>query len=295
MSVSETESKLDEMECNSLRKAISEVETVLAVSTPGTRPLFESFLVNARGRLVTLDKKIKESQAMREAEAREQVAVAYLAQKEAALSAAEKQTYSGFLNKPFFTKNDFGNLEQFYSRTWDRLSESGKDEMSHRVWAGIRRNEYTFAELPKTVREKETEHAYKRLRDSAIGSVEAQRIPETDREDFIRAYEAGKREEAEKILGRDSFKKGMFRGPESKSIEHAEASQRRESESRALLQEAKSGRDATAKHDKSPQPSAMGQADFSAIDLSGMKTAGESSNVAPPSVPNGLAANTRQR
>ena len=221
MTESDSESKRDEIENENLQRTISQVETVLAVSTPANRPLLETFLQNAKGRVAALEKKIKDSQKEREAEAREQASVAYLAQKETALSASEKETFSGFLDKSFFTKRDFGSLESFYVKTWDRLSERGKDEMSHRVWEGIRRDEYKFTDLPKIVQEKEMERAYSRLRGSAISSADESKIPANDREDFCRAYEAGKREEAAKILDRESFKKTMFRHPESKGVKQA--------------------------------------------------------------------------
>ena len=75
--------------------------------------------------------------------------------KEAALNTKEKEQYSGFLKEDFFTKKDFGRLDDFYAHTWDRLSEGGKEQMSKRIWEGVRRNEYKFTDLPKDVQEKE--------------------------------------------------------------------------------------------------------------------------------------------
>lgn len=176
----------------------------------------------ARGRVQMLEKKISDSRTEQEARSREQAALAVaMAERETRLNASEKETFGGFLKKDFFTKSDFSSLESFYSKTWDRLSDRGKDEMSHRVWEGIRRGEYTFSELPKTVREKETEWAYTTLvnRQRSVSGMDA--IPAGDREDFIRAYESGKKEEAQKVLERDSFKQNMFRSSESKSIKQA--------------------------------------------------------------------------
>ena len=285
MTVSDSDWKLDEMECENLQRAISEVETARAAAPPGARSFFENFLLNAKGRIAALEKKIKETKAEKETEAREHLALAYLAQNEAALSASEKQTFSGFLGKPFFTKDDFGSLEKFYSHTWDRLSEAGKDEMSRRVWEGIRRNEYTFAELPKVVRDKETEHAYKRLRDSAIGSVEAQRIPEKDREDFIRAYESGKREEAEQILGRDSFANGMFRGSESRSVDHARVDSGRDSDGKSVGGQVAAG-DLPDKVPQEPVKSAgKANLDVSDLNLDGLQLAEASSAPSSANIP----------
>jgi len=161
MRENDSEYKLDELEQVSLQKVISEVETALAVSTPGTRGVFENLLSNARGRLGTLEKKIKETKEEKEAQAREEATtIAQLAENETSLSREEKKTYSGFLKEEYFTKKDFNRLEQFYAHTWDRLSEKGKNEMSHRVWEGIRRDEYIFSELPETVQGKEADRVY---------------------------------------------------------------------------------------------------------------------------------------
>lgn len=64
----------------------------------------------------------------------ETLGLVYLVQKEARLSAAEKQQYGSFLEKDFFTKNDFDDLDKFYGSAWDRLTDDGKAQMSHRVW-----------------------------------------------------------------------------------------------------------------------------------------------------------------
>jgi hypothetical protein len=97
--------------------------------------------------------------------------------------------------------------------------------MSHRIWEGIRRDEYKFTELPKSVQEKEAKQAYRLLHDSPVKPEGINRIPEKDRDDFIRAYEAGHQEEAKKVLERDSFKKNMFLESDSKVIQHAKVGQ----------------------------------------------------------------------
>lgn len=272
MADSENESRLDEMERDSLQKVISEVERALAASVPGSRMALINFLENAKSRVATLDKKIKDSQVARETRANEQASVAYLAQKEAALSGSEKETFSGFLGKEFFTKKDFGDLDQFYTRTWDHLSEGGKDQMSHRIWEGVRRDKYTFGELPKTVREKETEHAYMRLRDSSIGLGSASRIPETDRGDFIRAYEGGRREEAGKILERESFKANMFRESSSKEVRHSPIGHGNV-ESATVVAKTRSGESINARKTPVAEAGSLAELDVSSIDLGQMKPA----------------------
>lgn len=242
MAVAEAELRQAEMEHDNLQNTISEMRTALAFAAAGSRPVLEQAIQNATGRLRVVEKKIKDTRTELEGRAREQAeAISYQAQKETALSARERETFDGFLKMDYFTKKDFGCLEDFYAKTWDRLSESGKNEMSHRVWQGIRKNEYTFAELPDTVREKESDRAYRRLKDSAIGVGDAARIPERDRQDFIRAYEGGKRDEAEKVLNRDGFKAGMFRGAQGTAVKHERSETGRDSEGQKIGAEIAAG------------------------------------------------------
>ena len=81
-----------------------------------------------------------------------------LVSRETALNSSEKQEYAGFLKKDYFTKKDFAALEHFYAHSWEKLSEGGKDQMSHRVWEGVRRGEFKFEELPKAIKEREAQH-----------------------------------------------------------------------------------------------------------------------------------------
>ena len=214
-------SDADRMEQAGLERAVADIEREVLASPPGTRPLFNGFLLNAKARLGVLEKKIHDEEREERDHATNEIALVSLAQSEAALSAKEKETYDGFLKKEFFTKRDFAKLDEFYAHSWDRLSESGKDQMSHRIWEGIRRDEYKFTELPKSVQEKEAKRAYDVVKRREVDSPTAARIPDKDRDDFIRAYEAGKQEEAKKVLERDSFKKNMFRESDSTEIKHA--------------------------------------------------------------------------
>jgi len=81
-------------------------------------------------------------------------------------------------------------LDHFYAHSWDRLSEDGKDQMSRRIWEGVRRDEYKFADLSKDIQEKEESRAYKLLSVSPKQSANVMRIPQKDKNDFIRAYES---------------------------------------------------------------------------------------------------------
>lgn len=62
----------------------------------------------------------------------------YNAENETQLSPPEKKAFAALLSKSRFTKGDFAAMETFYATAYDRLSESGKDELSRRIWAGKR-------------------------------------------------------------------------------------------------------------------------------------------------------------
>jgi hypothetical protein len=81
--------------------------------------------------------------------------------------------------------------------------------MSRRTWEGIRHDEYKFTDLPKNVREKEEDFVYTKLSDHSRVYTALDQIPESDRTDFIHAYEAGDRKEAGKVLSRDSFRRNV--------------------------------------------------------------------------------------
>ncbi len=71
--------------------------------------------------------------------------------------------------------------------------------MSHRIWEGIRHDEYEFTDLPYDPKEKESQ----RIRELFARS-QLKQIPEQDRADFVRAYDCGDKEQAYEILDRDS-------------------------------------------------------------------------------------------
>ncbi len=187
-----------------------------------------------KGRLSTLDKKISEAIEEREVQAREQAAIAIMAQKEAALTACEQAEYSAFLKEDFFTKRDFGRLEQFYAHAYDRLSEEGKDEMSHRVWEGVRHGEYRLSDLPKDVRDKEEDRVYAKFLDPSRSRDSLEHIPEKDRNDFILAYKAGDRKEAGDVLNRESFRRSVA-PDDSNRAKHQMATAGKEADDHSVL------------------------------------------------------------
>lgn len=159
MAATEADILRDEQERSSLLKVIADVETAVIAAASGTRRILENTLENAKKQVATLDKKIEEARMEYAAEVQAKVAAAEaLAAKETRLTAEERETYRGFLEKPYFTKKDFGEVDQFCRRGYDRLSESGKEEMSKRIDEGIKRGEFKFSDLPETIQSKETAH-----------------------------------------------------------------------------------------------------------------------------------------
>jgi hypothetical protein len=276
----DSEVKMDELEEGSLQKVISEVETALAVSTPGTRGILENLLSNAKGRLGTLEKKIKETKAEKEARAREEVnSIARLAESETALSRKEKEIYSGFLKEEYFTERDFGGLEQFYGKTWDRLSESGKDEMSHRIWEGIRRDEFKFSELPRNVQAKEAERVYNTLSEPTA-EAEIRRIPIQDRSDFCHAFEDGDIVKSGEVLDRESFRQNLWREPARGAAVSVVT----------LPREDIPVHEAT----RTADPNSLSSLEVGAIDFSQIKQAGDSPPVSAQDISNARGA-SRER
>lgn len=55
---------------------------------------------------------------------------------ETSLNHTEKSAYRQLLEKPYFTKNDFTAMEAFYDKAFDKLTETGKDQISRRTKLG---------------------------------------------------------------------------------------------------------------------------------------------------------------
>lgn len=159
MAATEDDILRDEQERNNLLKVIADVETAMAVSTPGTRRVLENTVENARKRIATLDRRIDEAKVEHAAEVQTQIAVAAaLAAKETKLSAKEREAYRGFMEEAYFTRKDLGRLDEFYTHSYDRLSEGGKEEMSQRLHEGIKRGEISYSDLSHAIRERDDAH-----------------------------------------------------------------------------------------------------------------------------------------
>ena len=169
MAATESDIIRDEQEEGNLLKAISDVETAIMNAAPTMRRILENTRDNAMKRVAVLEKKIAEAKI--EAQTAEQAritAAAALAAKETKLNEQERQTYRGFLEESYFTKRDFGKLDEFYKHSYDRLSEGGKDEMSKRIHEGIRRGEFKESDLPNAVLQRELGHRAAKAKDNTL-------------------------------------------------------------------------------------------------------------------------------
>ena len=276
------------MEYASLQSSIASAERLMQ-SAPGPNILLANFVENAKSRVGFIERKIKESQE-KETRAEEQakafVALRQDAERETALSESERQTYDRFLSEDFFTRKDFSRLDQFYSHSWDRLSQHGKDEMSHRVWEGVRQGNYTFGQLPPSVKEKETKQAYDLFRNGSAADHNLSQIPASDRNDFIRAYEAGKTEEASKIIERPCFRDNLFRDTKSEIKKHASAEQAYGADRNNLRSQITTNAVAPAPVNETEGPAGKGDLAIPALNLKGMELADAPAQISAANIPN---------
>lgn len=199
-------SDIKDAELGSLHQVVLQIEAMVANHAvgQGMANVLHRMLSEAQARIGTIQQEQKQEQIEKEEKSVRELAVAYQVQREAALNAAERVQYESFLKKDFFAREDFAGLESFYQNSYDKLTDGGKAEMSTRVWEGVRRKEYEFIDLPDIVKEKEAQ----RLRDSLSGKVldsHLHRIPASDRDEFVRAWDEGNRNASYQVLNRQSF------------------------------------------------------------------------------------------
>jgi hypothetical protein len=221
-------------EAAQLKTAVANISAMLASGTAcqgsASSILLATMLESAKSRLAHIERNIEEEEKEQRQKSASELAIAYKARQETKLNAVEQRQYAEFLEKPHFTKSDFGILESFYTKTWDRLSEDGKAEMSQRVWGGVRSKEYEFSELPDIVKDKEAQRLYDQLKSKAYDE-NLSTIPKQEREDFMKAWSDGKRDAAQKVLERASFAEnvalsaGSVRSESAKIIPKAAAAQ----------------------------------------------------------------------
>lgn len=203
-------SELDKAELQRLQLAVAQAEELFAKGISSVA--LTTFLNAGQQRLSTLQAEGSlegESESKRK-EKLLNLEAGIIVAREHRLSAAEKYAFADLLTYSHFKREHFVEIEAFYAQSWDKLSENGKAQLSHRVWEGIRQDEYSFTELPKIIQKKESEKIFESLTEgqSLLG------IPEKDREDFVREYQSGRHEEAARILERPSFKESVSRSPE---------------------------------------------------------------------------------
>lgn len=214
----------EEAEYASLESTIAQIQRTMQFGggDAGTAALLMKFVENARARLDELQREAKRNAEKEKLAAETNLQFAAMVEREKALSEAERVEYAALLEHEHFTRAEFGKLEHFYSNSWDRLTDKGKDEMSQRVWGGVRHGEYGFTELPEVVQEKEAQQMELVLRHSKDSKTEISAIPEQDRTDFLQARDEGKAKKSYEILDRPSFAAHAFAG-ESKGTAAKEA------------------------------------------------------------------------
>lgn len=191
-----------------LAEAVERLERVVrAARASGGSPntsILVSHLESLKDRMAVEESEIQTERETKKQLTERELALVFLVEQETALSLAEREQYGAFLSHEFFTKADFEDLAGFYANTWDRLSENGKAQMSHRVWEGVRQEQYQFSELPEEVKAKEAQRLYDLL-SRRTPPAELLNIPEMEREVFLRQWKAGNRSEAHEILNRPEF------------------------------------------------------------------------------------------
>jgi hypothetical protein len=257
-------SKIDEIESWKLQARISDIEHQLSssgASAGSSTSMLVEILNDAKKQLTGLQ--IKEQShhddERRKADA-QLVAVVQLVAQETALNQRERQQYGAFIQKEFFTKNDFTALEDFYASAWDRLTDGGKAQMSHRVWEGVRRDEYQFSELPEKIKEKEALQLYGMLSGAKQMPEELNNIPQADRDDFTRAWNSGRKNEAYAVLNRSSFKDNLAVTPREVNETRAVESTKLETKAITTSEEKPTQKTETAQ--------IVGKLDLAAIDIS---------------------------
>ncbi len=222
--------KEDELQASTLREVIERLEDALKSGAKRLDEfLLKGELSNKRSELAAATQHQEHVEKEKKEEKNRELAYElHLVEQEIRLNAEEKEQYAGFLSQQFFTKADFDKLESFYANTWDKLTDEGKAQMSQRVWEGIRQGEYTFGELPETVRKKESEWLYLQITGEKESAPWVSNIPEQDRQEFKRAYEAKDEKAVIEILERPSVVQAA--APAKVAIKEADATKEVQSE-----------------------------------------------------------------
>ena len=257
-------SEIDKAEYQRIETAIKATEDKMA-SNPHIRQNASAAITEpAKRRLETLDREghgLLNPDNDRKKQSIEAAQIAILVLQESHLNSAEKQTYGGFLQCEYFTRSDFGKLEEFYADggAWDRLSPEGKKQMSDRFWGGIEQGEYTLDETPDNVRKKEVGQLAYYLEHPEQAPESIKRMNPKSKEEFLEARKAGNETAALEILNnRDLFES-------STKVMTQEASERSElasGEKAAQVAKAEKAEDAGASLDSDRGPEGRSFASF---------------------------------
>lgn len=149
-------SELDKIEYEKLTELATKLETVLNRTGP-TQAGVSALLTTALGRIENLQHEgvlNPDQDEKRKNRSTQEIAIAAIVARETRLNEQEKASFAGFLEKDAFEKKDFKKLEQFYTHSYDKLSDDGKAQMSHRIEEGIRRGNFERDDLPTVIQEK---------------------------------------------------------------------------------------------------------------------------------------------
>ena len=198
-------SDLDKAEYQRIEAAIRATEDQMANNPHVRHDASVALMEPAKRRLETMDQEgrgLLNSDDERRKQSMEAAQIAVLVLQESRLNSAEKQAFGGFLQSEYFTRSDFGKLEDFYADggAWDRLSPEGKKQMSERFWGGIEKGEYTLSEAPDNVRKKEVGQLAHYLEHPEQAPESIKRMSPSAKEEFLQAHRSGDIEAAEKIL-----------------------------------------------------------------------------------------------
>jgi len=192
-------SGIDDAEYQRLAEAVRATER-LAVENPNIRnDAGAAFLMSTKARIEVLDREFigSESTEKKDKRSAASAAIAMMVDRETRLNEQEKEAYAEFLEKDYFTKKDFKNLDAFYAVSFDKLTEAGKAEMSERVLGGIRRGEYEMNDLPESVQEPTRE--YSKAKAGKQQGASSEKLPEyldTQREEELSSSSSNKKETA---------------------------------------------------------------------------------------------------
>jgi hypothetical protein len=144
----------NEIRSPQLAAKVEEIERLIRSGVKTGAFSLAALLESAQARLA--EETLLETKETVEKKEREQKdrqgAIAQMVERETKLNEEEKERYGSFLQKEYFTKSDFNELDHFYSHSYDKLSNEGKAEMHTRIEEGIRRGEFRREELPTSVR-----------------------------------------------------------------------------------------------------------------------------------------------